>query len=438
MRKNILNFSLLLGLQFVVIVASAQTFSPFSQFGLGTQRSTAFSSNKAMGGIAAGFADSRTINFTNPASYASLDYTVFSLGANVLGNVLSDSALITNASNGSVNHVAFAFPVMKNKWGMSIGLLPYTNMNYIFRENNSIDGINYENINSGGGSTYQFYLGNGFKFGKFSAGLNAALVFGQLDYTQQIAFADSLNYFNSIKHNEMVLKDVTFNVGLQYSTKISRLENEENDRIPIYLTAGVYGAPPIRLDAFLSEYNEATTTSILDGSPIPVDTAVGSSFGAYDRVMVPGYFGTGLTVGNEATWLVGLDFHYENWKNFSSPITNQNMVNDWKVKFGGQIIPKFDGKRFGQRVEYRLGGHLGKSRINLANTALPDFGMSFGLGLPFKKRSQQEQRALSKLNLTFELGRLGQNTGNVLKQNYYQLTIGYSLSDVWFIKRKFD
>ena len=417
---------------------NAQTFTPFSQYGLGNQSNPVFSANRGMGSISAGYRNSRTINFQNPASYTAIEYTVFEMGALADIRVLSDSTRVNGTTNGGVNHLAMAFPIIQNKWGMSFGLLPYSNVNYNFSKSLSFNGLNYDAVNKGQGSTYKFYIGNAVEFGKFSFGLNAAALFGNLDYTTETIFTDTSGIYNSVKHNNMTLRDVTFNLGVQYHTRISSLANDDKDKQPIFMTIGAYGAPPVRIDAFVSSYTEASVTSILDGgTQIPIDTAIGGVYDQYNNVTTPGYFGTGVSFGNEATWLAGIDFHYDNWKNFKSPLGAQNLVNDWKLKIGGQLTPKFDGKRISQRMEYRFGAHFGKTRMILDNTALPDFGMSFGIGIPFAKSSIQN-RALSKLNLTFEAGRQGTANTTVLQENYYKITLGYTLSDRWFIKRKFD
>ena len=43
----------------------------------------------------------------------------------------------------------------------------------------------------------------------------------------------------------------------------------------------------------------------------------------------------------------------------------------------------------------------------------------------------------SVLNLAFQLGKRG-SSANSFQENYYQFTVGYSLSDIWFNKRKYD
>lgn len=414
---------------------AAQTFSPYSQYGLGDQRNTAFSANRALGGISAGYSSSRNLNFNNPASYADLTYTVFELGALVHTNVLSDSLRAGGSTNGGVSHLALGFPIKQNKWGLSFGLLPNSYSNYKFTSSSSIDGVDFKNVNTGYGSTYQFYIGNGFKFGNFSVGLNAGYLFGGLEYNTSLQFQEGAGFVDAQNVNELNVKNFVVNAGVQYKINLSPLDNDENKQ-DVFLTLGLYGTPPIKGNANYSKYLSSTRLNALDQISA-IDTASGGMFDSKAALKLPASVSAGFTLGNELSWLVGADFHYENWTNFESPISNYAFVDDWKFKLGAQITPKFNGNRFGQRIEYRFGAHLGNTRLTLENTRIPEFGTTFGFGIPFKRVSSLS-RSLSVLNLSMEIGKRGIVADNLLKENYYKLTIGYTLSDRWFVKRKFD
>jgi hypothetical protein len=62
--------------------------------------------------------------------------------------------------------------------------------------------------------------------------------------------------------------------------------------------------------------------------------------------------------------------------------------------------------------------------------------MTFGMGLPIRKyRSYDLQYTL--LNLALQVGQRGSGV-NDYNENFLQFTLGYSLSDIWFNKRKYD
>lgn len=421
-----------------MLVIEAQTFSPQSQFGLGNLHSPIFSNNKAMGGIAAGYRDSRTINVLNPASYSAISFTTFNIGLHLYANVISDTARITDAANGGLDHLALAFPVLQNRWGMSIGLLPYSYKNYSFNSALNENGVDYSLLNNGTGSTYKMYWGNGFRIKDFSFGLNANFLFGQLDETQEIIFADSLQNVNTTSHNTINLKDFTVDFGIQYQIKLNKLENQEKDKTNKYLTLGAYGAPPLNIKTLSSQYSNSSYTSVLTGEQIAIDSVTGGIYDVKAQTKLPAYFGLGATFTDGVSWTAGADYHFENWKSFNSPINTLQMANEWHVKLGGEIIPDYTSKKFFKLTAYRLGANFGKSRIMVDNEAVSEIGMTFGIGIPLGK-STLGVGTLSKLNISLEAGRRGAAQNDLAyKENYYKITMAYSLSDRWFIKRKFD
>ena len=58
-----------------------------------------------------------------------------------------------------------------------------------------------------------------------------------------------------------------------------------------------------------------------------------------------------------------------------------------------------------------------------------DYGMNFGLGLPL---------GFSKIDVGLEVGVRGTTYFNLVRENYFNLSVGLSLSDKWFKKRKID
>ena len=56
--------------------------------------------------------------------------------------------------------------------------------------------------------------------------------------------------------------------------------------------------------------------------------------------------------------------------------------------------------------------------------------ITFGFGLPLA--------GVSNTNITFELGKIGKKSNNLVQENYWAMRIGFSLNDIWFIKRKYN
>ena len=173
---------------------------PYSHYGLGYIRSPVFSSNSGMGYLEAPFASAVNINAANPASYASLTRTTIEVGFLVDGSGISNKDSSYRAASGSVNHLAIAFvPNSKhNNWALSVGLLPYSYVDYNFAKSYSDSALGqYTQLYSGSGSLYQVYVGAAFKIKGLSIGANVGYVFGKLQYQKIVAFNDTLNNYDT-------------------------------------------------------------------------------------------------------------------------------------------------------------------------------------------------------------------------------------------------
>ena len=83
-----------------------------------------------------------------------------------------------------------------------------------------------------------------------------------------------------------------------------------------------------------------------------------------------------------------------------------------------------------KRMTYRLGFSHQKLPYEVNNEAINEFGINFGVSLPV--------RNYSSFDLAFELGQRGTSNQNLIKENYFQVFLGVTFNDKWFLRRKFD
>jgi hypothetical protein len=147
-------------------------------------------------------------------------------------------------------------------------------------------------------------------------------------------------------------------------------------------------------------------------------------------------FTLGALLAKNNKWALGIDFAYTDWSGFKS---TPNSLFDtgvgkssYKLSLGGELTPDINNLRsYLSRVTYRLGFYYGVDYVKLYNTSLPCYGVTAGVSLPFK-------RSFSRLNMAIDLGKLGTNTNNLSQQGYVRFTLGITISDRWFIPRKYD
>ena len=82
-------------------------------------------------------------------------------------------------------------------------------------------------------------------------------------------------------------------------------------------------------------------------------------------------------------------------------------------------------------MAYRAGFFVGTDYVQVKEK-LPVFGATFGLGLPLRNFNRQNDQA-TLINLAFEYIKRG-NNDNLLKENMFRISVGFSLSDFWFQK----
>ena len=78
-----------------------------------------------------------------------------------------------------------------------------------------------------------------------------------------------------------------------------------------------------------------------------------------------------------------------------------------------------------------MGFHTGATYLNLYEQSIDQTAITFGVGLPLK-------RSGALLNVSADLGTRGTTEFGLIKDNYAAFKIGLVLSDVWFIKRKYN
>ncbi len=139
-------------------------------------------------------------------------------------------------------------------------------------------------------------------------------------------------------------------------------------------------------------------------------------------------------VGQVNKWFIGADYTFQDAITFGGDVNyhpeNYSYTNSSLVSLGGFYTPKINSiSSYWNRVTYRAGFSYKKVGLNVNNTNIKDYGMSFGVSLPMGLR-------LSNINVGFELGQRGTTDNNLIKENYYNFRLSLSLNDKWFRKQK--
>ena len=388
------------------------TTSPYSKFGYGLLRDNATSSQRAMGGVGYAMRNGRQINVMNPASYAAIDSTTFLFDTGVtLTNLWSDeNGATSSATGGGLDYITMQFPICKFM-GASIGLLPYSSVGYSFGS----DIENGTSTRSGEGGINELYIGLSGRIAKgLTVGANVSYLFGT---TYNDVYAISEIGTNSRFTQMMKVRDWHIDLGLQYGLDI-------NDRNTVNL--GVVYSPGKTLLG-----RTMVTTAEIDASAALVrDTIVDVSL--KNRFSLPDTWGAGINWEWDRRLMVEADFTYQNWKNAKFPAMDNFIAtqfdNRWKVAFGAQFTPAQRGSYL-KRINYRAGAFFNHDYVMVNGNNVREWGASIGLGLP-------APGAKTVINLGFEYRNRQAHPVALLKENYFNITLGINFNELWFWKNK--
>jgi hypothetical protein len=425
-----LTFSLTVLTLGVMAQSTATTSSPYSQYGLGTLNDALLPQTRAMGGIAAAInkiSGYNTINIVNPASYSAINLTTIDIG--LYGNISTlKRGDITGKSNGNfrLSHFNFAAPVSKHS-ALSFGLVPYSELGYNYRNTSKIDTNTVNYIYSGDGGLSKAYAGYGFGIGKhLSFGGNISYIFGNLrKFTSTELPYLTGQSLNSRGEQSNSVGGINYDFGTQLSFDLSDSK---------HLTFGYSGSAGNTLRSKNTHIVSQYLTSPDGNEGSAIDT---SSFQVLSdsRIKLPLMHHVGVSYQKDGKYLIGADYSRGNWSALTIAGVNQGLQNSESYSIGGQITPNNNALHsYLALIDYRLGARYDKTYINVSNTNIKQYALTFGFGLPLPRND----RAFYKINLAGEYGQRGTLSNNLIKENYITIHIGFTLNDSWFAKYKFD
>lgn len=410
------------------VFAQADVDSPYSMFGIGQIRNKTMNARlKGMGGVANGMFAKNMINAENPASYALIDTLAFLFDAGLYAksSTFSTSSLSERASSASFDYVAMGF-AFTNWWKMAIGAQPYTNVGYnVVTTFHDEHAGNYSQLFQGDGGLNQVFVGNAFRIGKhFSIGANASYVFGDSKSTTTLTFPDSTYVISSRRSRDVMIKSFMFDYGVMYHGQLGN---------GLTLAVGatydqkinLKGAQTVFVRTIEADENIASTTTeyLIDTIAYHKDKNA--------KFTMPQGFGFGVSLQKNNRWTVGADFNWTQWSAFARNGINEGLQDAWSVAVGGEFIPSSTSlSGYWTKVSYRLGGFYEQTYLNINGQSINKLGVDFGLSLPIP-------RTMSKVDLGLEIGNCGTKSANLIRESYVNLTVGVSIFERWFIKRKY-
>jgi hypothetical protein len=434
MSKHKLLGLVLLALPFACL---AQENSPYSRYGIGNLVPQGNILNRGIGGISASFSDISTINFINPASYADLKRITLDIAIQVDSRTLVQQSPVDKftSNNATVPYLQLGIPLLANSkkaalkkisWAATFGLRPVSRINYKIENLSRLPGIDsLSTVYEGNGGVNEAFIGTGVRIKKIAFGVNVGYLFGNKNYATRLEFInDTVNYLKSNSANNTNFGGVFINAGILFT---DTLKNKTVIKVGAYgnLSQNYKATQDIIRETFV--YNSAGGQTSLDS--VYKQTVNG-------KIKLPATVGIGFSIDNGHV-LTGLDFETTSWSNYSFLGQKDFIKNSWSLKAGFQYYPvTLSSKRYRDFVKYRFGLYYGSDYINIDKN-MPEYGVTAGLGLPLKLRRNFYETQYSVLNLAIEYGSRG-NKNNNIKENIFRVGLGFTFSDLWFRRYKYD
>lgn len=414
-KKIIVSACLLLSL---VSFAQEGTASPYSYYGIGDVRFKGTVESSSMAGMAVE-QDSVHINLENPASFANLKLTTFTIGGTLNTVKLKSNNKSESAKRTTLDYLAVGLPF--GKWGVGFGLIPYSSVGYKIESLSEDLNSNNRRYNGSGGLNKAF-LGVGYKITpKFSIGADMHYSFGKIE-TSSLEFLTGVPV-GTREMNTSILSGVNFNLGAMYQTNISK-------KLMLYT-----GLNYTIENTLKSENSRNIATVIFNsGFDMAVVDVLGEQKSNID-LLFPGKVSLSAGIGESRKWLIGGKIVYQKTAAQANSYNEAGNVGYGKygsVSLGGYYVPSYNSfSSYAKRIVYRGGLRYEKTGLVVNSESINDIGLTLGLGLPITG-------SFSNVNVGFELGKRGTTNANLVEENYAKISVGFSLNDKWFQQRKFD
>lgn len=438
--------------------AQSSNISPYSRFGLGDLHDNTHTEQFSMGGLSIPVNDPFALNVANPATYHNLARPLFGVGMRMhLLNINTASDTEFN-QNHSINNLAVAFPIIRKKWGLTVGVMPFSTTGYNISQQVESDDfsepIRFEYIGEGGitraflGNSVGLYnredtLGNTTSL---SVGANISYLFGSVDRVRKSIYPDQSTAYNFRARDAFRVSDVSFELGTQFIMPLIKMKGDQPQNTK--LIAGATFRMPKTLN---SNGSLLAQTYSLNGTS-NVETAVDTvSYIDYSNrsLTMPLSFGVGAAVDivtkKFRKLLVGVEYRTEMWSEFAdgeegSGRLFDNLSDNHKIIVGLDYLPqtKLSRKIF-SKIHYRMGVRYEKMNLSVGNEDINAYGISFGAGIPISLKRPQSP---STFNIGVELGQRGTTANNLVREDYLMISFGLTLMphfrNGWFVQRKYD
>ena len=386
--------------------------SGYSRHGLGDLQYGSFGRGLGMGGVGIALLPSGTIDPLNPATWAVISRTQFSVSALYEGFAGTDQTSSTYLSSAKFNGLMLAVPLIPS-WGVILGagITPFSRVNYNILVPGSQNGFDYTARYEGEGGISQGHLGvSAAPDSNLMIGVKLNYYFGTLRNTVSQTFPSN-SYTNAQDVRLTRLDGIGATFGVMYGG-MKKLMNLPPDQ---FLNVGAVFSTISSLNSAEERYYAYTNTSLTTR-----DTVIYPE----GKSRLPFAAGGGISFGTDRYTLAS-DLYYQNWSMFALHDSSVSDLRDsYRFSLGAELVPKKESSApFFQRLSYRLGFFYDASYYNIKGEPIDEAGIAGGFGIPIL--------ADTRMHIAAEYSFRG--TADLEKDRIFRLSVTFSASERWFV-----
>ncbi|SFG66155.1 hypothetical protein [Pontibacter chinhatensis] len=419
-------------------VAQAQLIgnTPYSRYGMG-EVNEIYGSIRGAGMAGAGISAGNSFqpNTANPALlyYNSITNFDFS-GAGQFKTVKSQYASQRDG-NANLYNLSLAIPISR-RWSTAVGLRPFTTINYEINSSSEVEGNPQASIlrkYSGEGGLSEAYFAHGIRlFGGLTIGGSASYLFGNTIAETGTNVQDpeqaSASIVNITRVDRTTYSDFIFRAGINYRQKLK-------DKLNMSV-GGVY--------TFAADLEAERDVSLErrgpDGNLLPDQSGAGLI--TYEDTLsssihLPANWRAGISIDNGSNLTVAADFSTYEWSKYKSfEGGNDNLKDSYRMALGAEYTPNANAiDSYFKRITYRGGLYFNDTQYRLNGEDIKDMGVTAGFTFPLGRGTIYD---LYLLNLSLGYGQRGTTDSGLIKEDYLQFGLGFTVNSRWFLKRRIE
>lgn len=417
--------------------------SPYSSFGLGELVVPGYSRNLGMAGVGVATFDYGNLGRVNPATYGDLVLTTVEVAGYYRRNRLRTENETESFRTGNLQ--GFAYGLKPNRGPTIVfGLSPFSSVGYSVRSTvTAPDSTEFQNISEAQGGINEAFFGVGRSYfrGRLGVGAQGSLLFGNTNtfFRTGSVLQTETDLLPTITREDRV-RGFTYRLGLTYSDTLRKgvlgrvgltVSGGNNLSLSSKTTYTYFtGSPELPIDTFVVDTpsylgpGQAREGYFADSTIVLEDVPQG-------LVVLPLQIGFGLGIQKTNHYGIYLDAIYQQWTEFAIRGQNQGLQDAYRISLGGELTPNYTSARLLQAMTYRAGFRAEKTYLRLSGQDIYQYGMSLGFTLPLR-------RSFSSVSVATEYGLRGTRDAGLIQESYFQLTVGLSFTERWFVQRKYD